>query len=151
MASRSAHNRDETAARRRVLAVIGLIAFAALITIRWPIKTLGEVVRTPTVDEVTLFLARCHRLEPFLPATGRIGYFVRPEEAKTRKSFHTARLELLQYALAPRMIEMVSRQELVIFDSDDPAAFPTDSESRDWQLVADFHDGFKLFRTPERK
>jgi hypothetical protein len=128
-----------------------LIAFAALTTIRWPIKTLGQVVRAPAGDEVTLFLARCQRLASHLPATGRIGYFVRPEEAETRKSLDTARLELLQYALAPRMIEKLSDQELVIFDSDDLAAFPAAAAHRDWQLVADLHDGFKLFRTPERK
>jgi hypothetical protein len=152
MASRAAPGADGTAAaQRRVLAAIVLITVAALTTIRWPIKTMGQIVRTSKGDEVTLFLARCDRLAPHLPATGRIGYFVRPEEFETRKSLHTARLELMQYALAPRVIETFSGQEFVIFDSDEPAAFPTAAASRDWQLVADLHDGFKLYGTSEHK
>ncbi|HLJ12582.1 MAG TPA: hypothetical protein VKU82_15415, partial [Planctomycetaceae bacterium] len=56
-------------------------------------------------------------------------------------------LSLMQYALAPRMIERYSGQTLVIFDSDDAAARPDLAASRGWQLAADLQDGLKLYRT----
>jgi hypothetical protein len=139
---------NEGAARCRVVAAIGLIALAALLTIRWSIQTWGQVARG---DEVTHFLARCQRLGASLPATGRIGYIVRPQDVVLRKPIRRARLTLLQYALAPRVVEEFSDQELVIFDSDDPTAVPATAERGDWRLVADLDDGLKLFRTPERK
>ena len=149
MAQRAEQLEREFSARRRVLAASAAIVCAALLLIRWPVKTWGLAVRAAHGDGVTQFLARCRRLEANLPPAGRIGYYVLPGEAETRKSFHTARLVLMQYALTPRVVENFSGHELVIFDSDDPAAVPSAAEG-DWQLLADLHDGLKLFRTTGR-
>jgi len=127
-----------------------MIILTALSTIRWPIKTFGQMNRTPEGDEVTQFLARYERLAAYLPGKCRIGYLVRPEEAESRKAVETARLELLQYALSPRMIDKFTDQEIVILDSDEPEAPPPAALCRDWELVADLHDGIKLYREARR-
>jgi hypothetical protein len=128
---------------------VALIILAASSATRWPIRTFGQMIRTPD-DEVTQLLERYRRLAAYLPGKCRIGYLAPTDEGETRKVLPTARLELLQYALAPRMIDKFTDQENVILDSDEPDARPSEAVRRDWELMADLHDGIKLYRAPRR-
>ena len=145
------HGPSGRRARQRAAAAVALIILTALSAIRWPIQTFRQMNRTPHDDEVTQFLSRYQRLAPYLPGKCQIGYLVPPEEAESRKALHTARLELLQYALAPRMVDKFTDQEVVILDSDKPKAHAKDADHQDWELVADLHDGIKLYRAPRGK
>ena len=132
---------------QRVWLVIAMVALAALTNVRLPVRGITEVAQSASSDGIGEFLGRCRRLEPHLPARGQIGYRALSDHARTHSRVKGDRLQLMRYALAPRIIEQFWDHELVIFDADDPASVPSPEESRGWQLVADLHDGMKVFRT----
>jgi hypothetical protein len=127
--------------------VIALVALAALSNFRLPIRGLTEAANGASSDGIPEYLNRCRRLEAHLPARGQIGYRAPSDHARTHSHVKGDRLQLMRYALAPRIIEQFWDHELVIFDADDPASNPSPMESRGWQVVTDLNDGMKIFRT----
>jgi hypothetical protein len=132
---------------RRVWVVIAMLTLAALSNVRLPIRSFGEVSGGKPSDGISEFVARCHRLEPHLPAAGPIGYRAPPARAEAHSPVKGDRLQLMRYALAPRIVEQFWDHQLVIFDADDPALSPSPKESRGWRVVADLGDGMKVYRT----
>jgi hypothetical protein len=132
---------------RRVWLAIAMITLAALSNFRLPIRSFGEVANGRSSDGIDEFLNRCRRLERHLPATGRIGYRAPPANPGARVTVKGDRLQLMRYALAPRIVEQFWDHQLVIFDADDRASSPSPGESRGWRVVADLEDGMKVFRT----
>jgi hypothetical protein len=124
-----------------------MITLAALSNLRLPVRSIRDAANSTASDGIGEFLARCRRLEPHLPASGRIGYRAPSALAQTHSPVKGDRLQLMRYALAPRIVEQFWDHELVIFDADDPALAPSQKESRGWRVVADLGDGMKLFRT----
>jgi hypothetical protein len=131
----------------RVWLVIAMLTLAALGNLRLPIRSFGEISSGKTSDGINEFLSRCRRLEPHLPANGAIGYRAPPTREQTFPPVKGDRLQLMRYALAPRIVEQFWDHQLVIFDADDPALSPSPKESRGWRVVADLGDGMKVYRT----
>ncbi len=132
---------------RRVWLVIAMLTLAALSNLRLPIRSFGEVSSGKTSDGINEFLTRCRRLESHLPAKGAIGYRAPPASEQARSPVKGDRLQLMRYALAPRIVEQFWDHQLVIFDTDDPALSPSPKESCRWRVVADLEDGIKVYRT----
>ena len=103
---------------QRVGLVIAMVALAALTNVRLPVRGITEVAQSASSDGIGEFLGRCRRLEPHLPARGQIGYRALSDHARTHSRVKGDRLQLMRYALAPRIIEQFWDHELVIFDAE---------------------------------
>ena len=91
--------------RRRVFVAIGLIWLTALGTLRLPIKSFGEWAHGSSSGEIETLMGRFRRMGTQLPPAGVFGYLGGPVHGPIAQSLKPGRLSLMQYALAPRMIE----------------------------------------------
>ena len=131
-------------ALRPCLAIL-LICLSALASFRstWLATGPSRQASAPKASEA--LPARFEPLQRLVPKDAAIGLLV-DERYADPKLFHpVGRLWLARYALAPRQVDWLTDHALVIVDSGVPA--PPPAKSRGWILVADLHNGVRLFRT----
>jgi hypothetical protein len=90
------------------------------------------------------------RFEPlgqWLPNATGAGYLLDEEHADLQTHNPGSRLSLALYTLSPRMIRQTTACPLVIVDADRPDTPPKIAREQGWTLVADLHNGVRLYRT----
>ena len=90
------------------------------------------------------------RFEPlgqWLPEATSAGYLLDEENADLQTHNPGSRLSLAMYTLSPRIIRQTTACPLVIVDGDRPETPPKIAEQQGWTLVADLHNGVRLYRT----
>ena len=97
--------------------------------------------------EPTAMIPRFQPLAQWLPDTATTGYLLDGEHAGAGPIDSEARIRLAQYTLSPRLIRRTTACPLVIVDSDRPETPPNIAQVRGWTLVADLHNGVRLYRT----
>jgi len=103
---------------RRVLLAVALIGACALTNVRLPLRAFRQLAEQPEGGNTQLFLARCRRLESVLPAAGRIGYLSLEQSGGAPPQ--DAQYRLLQYALAPQIVERFSSVDGSLRDPSSP-------------------------------
>jgi hypothetical protein len=93
-----------------------------------------------------LLLERYASLSNVLPTEATVGYLADGEGFVRLPKYPEARIGLLRYAVVPRLLEPPAEAQFIIFDSDRPSAQPDGPQFKSLVLVADFHDGLKVFR-----
>ena len=114
---------------------IALLVLCALASVRIVWSTIGECRQPPASNSVEAVIARFEPLQRLLPEGGVTGFVGSGE-----------RFRLAQYALSPRVIECSPDHALVVDDAD-ALALPAIAAARGWTLVADLHNGVRLFHT----
>jgi hypothetical protein len=124
-----------------------LIVFGALGSARALPRAVQQYQADAKPDATVPFVARFEALKPFAERSPSLGYLTVSQHLDPQRSDLVQRLYLAQFALAPHVIERRIDRDLVIFDSDRPEVTPQIAEREGWILVADLHNGVKLFRT----
>ncbi|MGO8690770.1 MAG: hypothetical protein ACLQLG_14195 [Thermoguttaceae bacterium] len=131
-------------ALRPCLAIL-LICVSALASFRGIWLPTGASRQASAHNASEVLPARFEPLQRLVPKNAAIGLLV-DERYADPKLFHpVGRLWLARYALAPRPVDWSTDHALVIVDSGVSA--PPPAKSRGWILVADLHNGVRLFRT----
>jgi hypothetical protein len=131
---------------RPCLAIL-LICLGALASFRTTWSAASAWRRPPADNSPPTILARFEPLEELLPKDAAIGFLVDERYADPKVFLPAGRLWLASYVLSPRGVNSWTDQALVIVDSGMPAPLPEAARSRGWILVADLHNGVRLFRT----
>jgi hypothetical protein len=97
-------------------------------------------------NSVEAVIARFEPLRGLLPEGAVTGFVVDQRHADVRLIPVAERFRLAQYALSPLVVEDCPDHALVVVDADVPA-LPEVAGVRGWTLVADLHNGVRLFRT----
>jgi hypothetical protein len=98
-----------------------------------------------------VFANRYQPLQTFVPSTDAMRFLADDSHIVNRIVPSDDRLRLAQLALSPRYVGVGVESPWVIVDSDFPEATPAAATGGGWQLVADLHNGVKLYRTDARK
>jgi hypothetical protein len=98
-------------------------------------------------DSPEAILARFEPLQRLIPDDAVLGFFVDERYADPKLFLPAGRLWLACYLLSPRTLDWSTDHALVIVDSGVPAPPPEMAQSKGWTLVADLHNGVRLFRT----
>ena len=117
------------------LAIV-LLSLCARASSRIVWSTARELRQPPESNSVEAVIARFEPLRRLLPegaVTGFVG------DSVERFSWPST-------ALSPRVVERSSDHALVVVDAD-ALALPEAAAARGWTLVADLHNGVRLFRT----
>jgi hypothetical protein len=96
------------------------------------------------------FLARYEPLGPLLPPDEAARFLVDLDHADVARMHPSARLYIAQYAVSPRRLWDKAVSHWVVVDSDRAEALPEIAASAHWRLVADLHNGVRLYRTDAR-
>jgi hypothetical protein len=115
--------------------------------VRFALRNVSERWRPSPDYPPAVFVPRFAPLTGYLPDKGTIGYVLDTEHADVLRYHPDARYALAQYCLAPHLIARTADYPLVIVDSDDADAPPGIASERRWALVADLHNGVRLYRT----
>jgi hypothetical protein len=97
------------------------------------------------------FVGRYELLRPMVPIGEVTRFIVDEEHADTAAVPPSARVGLAQYALTPRRVASDAASRWVIVDSDCPGTVPKFAAKSHWTLVADLHNGVRLYRTDVRR
>jgi hypothetical protein len=106
----------------------------------------GELRQPPESNSVEAVIARFEPLRRLLPEGVVTGFVVDERHADVTLVPAAERFRLAQYALSPRLVEDSPDHALVVVDADVPTT-PEVARARGWTLVADLHNGVRLFRT----
>jgi hypothetical protein len=104
----------------------------------------GYAIQEPDQDMVQL-VARYEPLCSWIPA-GEATRFVMDEAHPTDADFYR-RMFLTQYALSPRRVTRAATARWVVVDSACSDQAPEIARSAHCRLVADLHNGVRLYRT----
>lgn len=133
--------------QQRIRGAMLLVAVGAVGSARALPQAVQQCLADPKPDATAPFVARFEALKPLVRATPSLGYLSQAQNLDPKHPDPAKRLYLVQFALAPRLVEQRTDREWVIFDSDELAAAPEIATREGWTLVADLHNGVKLFRT----
>lgn len=97
------------------------------------------------------YAERYRLLGDAVPAGASMRFVVDERHATNRIMSADSRLYLAQLALSPRVVGNRVESRWVIVDSDVPEAIPKVATRGGWDLVADLHNGVRLYRTDARK
>jgi hypothetical protein len=95
----------------------------------------------------TAMIPRFEPLKQWLPENSTTGYLLDEENADLETHNPGSRLSLALYTLSPRIVLQTTACPLVIVDADRPETPPKIAQQRGWTLVADLHNGVRLYRT----
>jgi len=137
--------------RRAGLALLVLLTGYAVLHLLWQgIRSYPEI---PETDSVTIHEARINQLEPFLPASGAVGYVTTVENdqifAKERafqNVEYLAQYVLTQYTLAPLIVRNSPDLPLVVGNFLDGPPAPGFPAKHGLAPLRDFGDGLVLYR-----
>jgi hypothetical protein len=139
--------------RSRLAVAVVLLCLCALGNARMLQRALSQHSRSQG-SLVERFLARFASLRQPLATEasrgyplGTLGYLADAEHLGDGAVDPDTRFYLLQYALAPQVVERNTRHHLVVFDSDAADATPEIAAQERWTLIAEADEGLKLFRT----
>lgn len=134
----------------RARLALALFALCGLGIGRLSLVSFQHAWSSPGGGTASRFIAKYETLKPYLSPQQPVGYLPDVSRMDLRALPLTGRLSLAQYALSPPIIEPLRDQPLILFESDDPQAMPDLAVEGRWTLVADLHNGLKLFRTVQR-
>ena len=127
----------------RVILAIAAAAFFALLASAALLKEGVSSFFSAQPDLVTMYEQRYLELQRVLPARGTVGYItdLPPEDTRARTESY-----LLQYAIAPLILENSSEQPLVIGNFHTSAGYAEATKNKKLVLVRDFGNGVMLFQ-----
>jgi hypothetical protein len=102
-------------------------------------------------DSPEQFVARFEPLVPLLPKDEPADYLLDRRHSYPERLHLDARLPLARYAVAPRRLTANTGARLVVVDSDRPDVVPQAVAAAHWTLLADLHNGIRLYRTARRQ
>ena len=118
-----------------------------LANIRLIVSTVRES-RNPLAGYTpSAMIPRFEPLAQWLPEEAEAGYLLDEENADLKTHAPASRRSLALYTLSPRIIRPTTDCPLVIVDSDRPETPPKIAGQQGWTLVADLHNGVRLYRT----
>jgi hypothetical protein len=94
-----------------------------------------------------VFSARFEPLAAWLPEGTVTGFVIDGAHTDSKRLHPDGRFGLAQYALSPRLLDAWTPHALMIVDADDPEAMPEMAVRQGWTLLANLHNGVKLFST----
>ncbi len=127
--------------------VLACICLWGLADVRVVFDAICRHGKTRPTYEPTVMVPRFEPLAQWLPDAVTTGYLLDSENTGAGPIHPEARIRLAQYALSPRLICRTTDCPLVIVDSDRPEKPPKIAQARGWTLVADLHNGVRLYRT----
>ena len=138
---------------RARLALVVILVYAGVSTIRWLHRGFQRSARPTAQDEISNYEQRFAELRKVLPAHGVVGYLGHPEprgstprDSNAAALLHFRRYLLAQYTLAPLLLIESTEPEFVVGNFDRDAAIP---EPTGLRLVRDFGGGLVLLRRSE--
>jgi hypothetical protein len=93
------------------------------------------------------FAAKCEPLAPLLPSGEVIRFVLDRSHRDPTWTDLGGWLYLAQYVLSPRLLAADAPSQWVIVDSAGPESVPEIAIKSGWTLVADLHNGMRLYRT----
>jgi len=127
--------------------VLACLCLWGLANIRLVRTTVREFVNPLATYTPSAMIPRFEPLGQWLPEATSTGYLLDEENADMQTHFPGSRFPLARYALSPRMIRRTTDCPLVIVDADRPETPPKIARQQGWTLVADLHNGVRLYRT----
>jgi hypothetical protein len=127
--------------------VVVCLCLWGLANVRFALRNVNDHWRPSPDYAPAAFVPRFAPLAAYLPAKATIGYMLDADHADVQRRHPDARYALAQYCLAPRLIARTADFPLVIVDSDDAESPPGIAQERGWTIVADLHNGVRLYRT----
>jgi hypothetical protein len=132
---------------RLVLVCLGLWSLANVRLVLNAVRMHGDPDSTYTPS---VMIPRFEPLRQWLPDDVETGYLLDEEHADLQTHHPGSRFSLALYALSPRIIRPTTDCPLVIVDGDRPETPPKIAQQQGWTLVADLHNGVRLYSTPRR-
>jgi hypothetical protein len=133
--------------RRRSHVAIALVCMAGLSNVRVLPHAVWSFCAATPPDSPDVLAARFEPLCSLLPMEAKAGFLYDRRRADGWLADPDGRLFLAQYALAPRLLEHSVAHRWVIVDSDDCGNPPETVAAVGWTLVADLHNGVRLYTT----
>jgi hypothetical protein len=92
------------------------------------------------------FVAKYEPLRPLMPTNEAAQFVIDEGHVDLQAMPRDARWFLAQYAVSPRLLGRGIASRWIVVDSDSTDTLPEIASSAHWSLIADLHNGVRLYR-----